>query len=99
MKPDFDVIIVGSGPAGVSAAFPLVKAGLRVLMVDGGKQAKDLPPSEDFLSWRTTDGLQAKRMVGEKFHALKMLEAVAKASCTFACLRVRAVHGSESYHW
>lgn len=76
MKPDFDVIIVGSGPAGVSAAFPLVKAGLSVLMVDGGQQAKDLPPSEDFLSWRTTDGLQAKRMVGEQFHALKMLEAV-----------------------
>jgi choline dehydrogenase-like flavoprotein len=76
MTPDFDVIIVGSGPAGVSAAFPLVSAGLRVLMVDGGKQAQDPPPTEDFLSWRTNDTFQARRMVGEKFHALKMLEAV-----------------------
>ena len=76
MTPDFDVIIVGSGPAGVSAAFPLVSAGLRVLMVDGGKQAQDPPPTEDFLSWRANDAFQARRMVGEKFHALKMLEAV-----------------------
>jgi choline dehydrogenase-like flavoprotein len=32
----FDVVIVGSGPAGVHAAYPLVEAGLRVAMVDGG---------------------------------------------------------------
>jgi len=76
MTPDFDVIIVGSGPAGVSAAFPLVSAGLRVLMVDGGKQAQDPPPTEDFLSWRANDAFQARRMVGENFHALQMLEAV-----------------------
>jgi choline dehydrogenase-like flavoprotein len=30
-----DIIIVGSGPAGVSVAFPLVQAGRRVLMLDG----------------------------------------------------------------
>ena len=38
MSVDFDVIIVGSGPAGVSATFPLVESGVKVLMVDGGKQ-------------------------------------------------------------
>jgi choline dehydrogenase-like flavoprotein len=32
---DFDVLIVGSGPAGVAAAFPLLEAGLRIGMVDG----------------------------------------------------------------
>lgn len=32
----FDAIIVGSGPAGVSAAYPLVKAGLKVAILDGG---------------------------------------------------------------
>ncbi len=76
MKPDFDIIIVGSGPAGVSAAFPLVKAGLRVLMVDGGKQPGVLPPQEDFLSARANDSKQWKWMVGEDFHALKMHDAV-----------------------
>lgn len=34
----YDVIIVGSGPAGVSAAYPLVKKGLKVAIIDGGLQ-------------------------------------------------------------
>lgn len=76
MIPEFDVIIVGSGPAGVSVAFPLVEAGLRVLMVDGGKQPGVLPPEADFLSARTNDIEQWKWMVGEDFHALKMRDAV-----------------------
>ncbi|WP_064695281.1 FAD-dependent oxidoreductase [Rhizobium aegyptiacum] len=33
---DADFIIIGSGPAGVSAAFPLIAAGRRVLMLDAG---------------------------------------------------------------
>ena len=76
MIHDFDVIIVGSGPAGVSVAFPLVEAGLLVLMVDGGKQPGVLPPEEDFLSARINDAEQWKWMIGENFHALKMRDAV-----------------------
>ena len=76
MRPDYDVIIVGSGPAGVSAAFPLVAAGLRVLMLDGGKQAIQAPPSENFLSWRSDDETQSKWLVGKQFHSLKMHDAV-----------------------
>lgn len=76
MTPNFDIIIVGSGPAGVSVALPLVEAGLRVLMVDGGKQSGVLPPKEDFLSARTNDPEQWKWMVGEDFHALKKRDAV-----------------------
>lgn len=76
MTPDFDVLIVGSGPAGVSAAFPLVEAGLRVLMVDGGQKPDIEPPEADFLSARGQDTEQWKWMVGENFHALKMRDAV-----------------------
>lgn len=32
----YDVAIVGSGPSGVHVAYPLVKAGLRVAIIDGG---------------------------------------------------------------
>jgi len=76
VTPDFDVIVVGSGPAGVSAAFPLVEAGLRVLMVDGGKRPDINPPETDFLSARANDDKQWEWMVGKDFHALKMLDAV-----------------------
>lgn len=76
MIPEFDVIIVGSGPAGVSAAFPLVEGGLRVLMVDGGKRPDVRLPDMDFLSARTNDTEQWKWIVGEDFHALKMRDAV-----------------------
>ena len=76
MNTNFDVIVIGSGPAGVSVAFPLVEAGLRVLMVDGGKQPDVLPPEDNFLSVRAQDVEQWKWMVGKDFHALKMRDAV-----------------------
>ncbi|MDC7745182.1 FAD-dependent oxidoreductase [Rhizobium binxianense] len=47
--PDADFIIIGSGPAGVSAAFPLIAAGRRVLMLDAGN---DAAPQEENRSVR-----------------------------------------------
>ena len=38
MPADAAVIIIGSGPAGVAAAFPLLARGCRVLMLDGGDE-------------------------------------------------------------
>jgi choline dehydrogenase-like flavoprotein len=76
MTADFEVIVVGSGPAGVSTAIPLVEGGLRVLMVDGGKGPGVPPPKVDFLSARAGDAEQWKWMVGKDFHALNMRDAV-----------------------
>jgi len=77
VKPEFDVIVVGSGPAGTSAAFPLVKAGLRVLMVDAQcKTGSQAAPPSSFLSSRVSDENQWKWMLGEDFHALNQLDAV-----------------------
>lgn len=47
---DADVIIIGSGPAGVQAATVLRAIGTSVLMLDGGKQPPCLqdPPDENF---------------------------------------------------
>ena len=72
---DFDVIIVGSGPAGVSVAFPLARAGLRVLMVDGGRIPAVAPPSRPFLDLRSGDAAQWKWMLGQDFHAVKCWDA------------------------
>jgi choline dehydrogenase-like flavoprotein len=41
-----DVIVIGSGPAGVSAAWPLVGSGVRVLMLDAS--AAPLPSRTDY---------------------------------------------------
>lgn len=71
----FDILIVGSGPAGVSAAFPLVEAGLSVLMVDGGSINPDSYPKEDLLTWRQNNSEQYLRMIGEDFYSLKSLTA------------------------
>lgn len=76
MSVDFDVIIVGSGPAGVSAAFPLVQAGKRVLMIDAGKGPDIEPPQDDYLTLRQYDSTQWRWMIGKDFHALKMQDAV-----------------------
>src|SRR3989344_1433298 len=41
MKKIYDVVVVGSGPSGVHAAYPLVEAGLKVAMIDGGLKNGD----------------------------------------------------------
>ncbi|PWW00229.1 choline dehydrogenase-like flavoprotein [Hoeflea marina] len=71
MAADFDIIVIGSGPAGVSVSFPLVEAGLKVLMVDGGREPDSPSPSSPFLVGRSEDRSQWKWMIGEDFHALR----------------------------
>src|SRR5262249_28392844 len=55
---DADVIVIGSGPAGVSAALPLVETGRRVLMIDGDDDAR----AEAAAPWQ--------RMLGDRLEAL-----------------------------
>jgi hypothetical protein len=76
MSVEYDFVIVGSGPAGVSAAFPLLDAGKRVLMIDGGIPPEVDLPSEDYLRLRATDTDQMRWMIGTDFHALRKMDAV-----------------------
>jgi len=41
VKKEYDVVIIGCGPAGIFAARELVSRGLSVLVVDGGKDVED----------------------------------------------------------
>jgi choline dehydrogenase-like flavoprotein len=58
-EPAADIVVIGSGPAGVSAALPLVEAGRRVVMIDGGGDG-DAPAGTP---WR--------RMLGAHLEALR----------------------------
>lgn len=76
MSGHFDMIVVGSGPAGVSAAFPLVEAGAKVLMVDGGREPEISPPQVPFMTARYNDESQWRWIVGENYHALQASDDV-----------------------
>jgi choline dehydrogenase-like flavoprotein len=66
-----DVIVIGSGPAGVSASFPLLAAGMRVLMIDGGGTNDVPPPEGSYLEQRAEALDQSDWMVGAHYHALR----------------------------
>ncbi len=74
--PPFEVIVVGSGPAGVSAAIPLVRSGVRVLMVDGGETQRIMLPDDEYLSVRVGDPNQWRWLIGTNFEALRESAAV-----------------------
>jgi choline dehydrogenase-like flavoprotein len=72
-----DVIVIGSGPAGVSAALPLVEAARQVLMIDGAtdRGADSHEPWRRMLgdrleSLRPDDGLSPKLRTPEARHVI-----------------------------
>lgn len=68
---DHDVIVVGTGPAGVSAAWPLVQAGLKVLILDAATGEDLIPPEGEYLSLRSNDSNQWNWIVGKDLRPLK----------------------------
>ncbi len=76
MSADAAVIIVGSGPAGVAAAFPLLARGCRVLMLDGGDDGDDEGVPSAASSHANLHDLrrrpdQWKLIVGERYEAFQ----------------------------
>lgn len=68
-----DAIVIGSGASGVHAAWPLVRAGLNVTMVDVGRtpqRYRDAVPAEDFSSLRQSDYTQHRYFLGDEFEGL-----------------------------
>ena len=74
-----ETLIIGSGPSGISAAWPLVLAGREVALVDGINQSMPLPPAmsirkfrEDPASWKyiygsDLSGLHIDKNISPKF--------------------------------
>jgi len=72
--PDCDVLIIGSGPSGTSAAFPLLESGKSVIMADGGKTPSIFPPEKPILESRPNDDRQWEWKIGRDFYALRHVE-------------------------
>jgi choline dehydrogenase-like flavoprotein len=66
----FDVAVIGTGPAGVSAALPLVGTRHSVLLIDGGEPKLSIPKG-DYLTMRFHDQNQGDWMVGQDYTAVR----------------------------
>lgn len=61
------VLILGSGPAGTSAAWALCERGVRVTMVDAGTVERMHPPAGNFVDLRFSDESQWRWQLGAGF--------------------------------
>src|SRR6476659_9068426 len=69
-----DVIVVGSGPSAVNAAYPLVEAGLAVRILDVGNRDTTYAsaiPEAPFSELRRTDPEQHRYFLGERFEGIR----------------------------
>jgi choline dehydrogenase-like flavoprotein len=66
-----DVIIVGSGPAAVSAAWPLVESGCSVMMLDAAEQSVPDPPLADINDFYRGDRAW-RHAFGDNFAGLRL---------------------------
>ncbi len=69
--PRSDVIVVGSGPSGISVAEPLLEAGLRVTLLDGGGQREDEGLPGAYHDARRTEDSQWRTFLGPRLEALR----------------------------
>lgn len=60
-----DILIVGAGPAGTTAALALVERGARVRLVDAGTGLRRVAPAGEFLKLRFSDADQSRWQVGD----------------------------------
>lgn len=70
-----DVIVVGSGPSAVHAAYPIVESGMSVVMLDVGHRDltyEPLIPSRPFSEIRRTDPLQHRYFLGDRFEGVPL---------------------------
>lgn len=73
---DADFIVVGSGPAGVSVARPLIEAGNHVLMIDGARRADT--PTKIAEPWKRILGADLEALLPEDGLSPKLRTPVAR---------------------
>ena len=85
MSSRVDCIVVGSGASATSAAFPLVRAGRSVVMLDMGNvdtRYAPLVPAESFGQIRSSDRHQSRYFLGDDFEGVPLGKARVGTSLT-----------------
>ncbi|MEM4647512.1 MAG: NAD(P)/FAD-dependent oxidoreductase, partial [Candidatus Nezhaarchaeales archaeon] len=67
-----DVIVVGAGPAGLSAALSCVRAGLRIQVIGKvtGGQAAEAPLIENYPGFKSITGMELMKLFSEQVESL-----------------------------
>lgn len=100
MSNRFDVVIVGSGPAGVHAAYPLIQAGLKVAIIDGGLDSKKRDKSlSNFLYSSFRETSNAYNLIKKSSYAFNRTYQLLKIKSDIEIIQSLAKGGlSEQWH-
>ena len=89
------VIVVGSGPAGVSAAWPMVRAGMNVLMLDASNGEAAATPQSRPISEFRSDPQRWKDQFGVDLSALATIDDVSPKLSTPQARATLAGYGAQ----
>lgn len=100
MSSQFDVVVVGSGPAGVHAAYPLIKAGIKVAIIDGGLDSKKQDEQlSDFLYSSFRETSSAYDLIKKSSYVFNRTYQLLKIKSNFEIIQSLAKGGlSEQWH-
>jgi len=97
-KMHFDVIVVGSGPAGVHATYPLIEAGLKVAIIDGGLDSKKQDKKIDsFSDANLMKSSHAYDLVRESSHAFNKTYQLLRIKSNIEIIQTLARGGLSEY--
>ena len=69
-----DVLVIGAGPAGITAALAIAETGRSVRIIDPSRASVRLPPRGNYLALRATDRSQWRWQVGAATGALAAMD-------------------------
>lgn len=94
----YDVVIVGSGPAGVSAAYPLIKKGLKVAIVDGGlEESKVAEKLDDFSAIKLTETSNAYELFKKNSYIFNKTYQLLKIKSNFEVVQTLSKGGFSKF--
>jgi thioredoxin reductase (NADPH) len=101
----YDLIVIGAGPAGMSAGIYGTRSGLKTLLIDGkvtGGLANDAPLIENYLGFSSAKGaelvMEMKAHVAEyaELHEFELVESIEKAGERFSVKTQKGEYEAEA---